>query len=109
MIIVCQKLLKNTKINGITLYPFILIKNIEDQHNNILLNHEKIHLRQQLELLIIFFYLWYITEYFIHLFRYQNRQRAYMAISFEREAYANERDFEYLKSRSAWSFFRYFK
>ncbi|KQR92601.1 hypothetical protein ASG01_11900 [Chryseobacterium sp. Leaf180] len=109
MIIVCQKLLKNTKINGITLFPFILIKNTEDKHNSILINHEKIHLRQQLELLIIFFYLMYIAEYYYHLFRLKNAQKAYMAISFEREAYDNERSLNYLKNRSVWAFSKYFK
>lgn len=53
MIIVCQRLLKNTKISGITLFPFILLRKKELRRNQILINHEKIHLRQQLELLII--------------------------------------------------------
>ena len=109
MIIVCQKLLKNTKINGITLFPFIFIKNTEDKHNSILINHEKIHLRQQLELLIIFFYILYIAEYYYHLFKLKNAQQAYMAISFEREAYANESNLNYLESRSLFTFFKYFK
>jgi hypothetical protein len=54
MIIVCQKPLKKLKINGIALFPFIFIRKPEDKENNILINHEKIHLRQQLEMLIIF-------------------------------------------------------
>ncbi len=109
MIIVCQKLLKNTKINGITLYPFIFIKNPEDKRNRVLLNHEKIHLRQQLELLIIFFYFAYITEYYYHLFTLKNAHKAYLAISFEREAYANEHDLDYLKKRRFWGFWKYLK
>lgn len=55
MIIIWQWLLKNTKISGITLYPFILLRSPELRRNRILLNHEKIHLRQQLELLIVLF------------------------------------------------------
>lgn len=108
MIIVCQNLLKNTKINGITLYPFIFIKNQEDKKNKVLINHEKIHLRQQLELLIVFFYLFYVAEYYYHFFKLKNAHKAYLAISFEREAYANEHDLNYLKKRKFWAFRKYF-
>ena len=109
MIIVCQKFLKNTKINGITLYPFIFIKNPEDKRNIVLINHEKIHLRQQLELLIIFFYIAYVLEYCYHWFQLKNGHKAYLAISFEREAYANDDDLNYLKKRKFWGFLKYFK
>ena len=108
MIIVCQKLLKNTKINGITLYPFIFIKNPEDKKNRVLINHEKIHIRQQLELLVIFFYILYIAEYYYHFFRLKNAHSAYHAISFEREAYSMEHDLNYLKKRKFWAFKKYF-
>lgn len=107
MIIVCQFLLKNTKINGITLFPFILIKKPEDKHNKVLINHEKIHLKQQLELLIIFFYIWYIAEYYYHFFRLKNAYLAYLSISFEKEAYAMEHDLSYLRKRKFWSFRNY--
>jgi hypothetical protein len=109
MIIVCQNLLKNTKINGITLYPFIFIKNPEDKKNSVLINHEKIHLKQQLELLIIFFYLAYVIEYYYHLIKLKNGHQAYLAISFEREAFAHELDLEYLKKRKVWGFWKYLK
>ena len=36
-----------------------------------------------------------------------NINEAYHAISFEREAYKNEKDLDYLKKRSFWSFLRY--
>jgi len=108
MIIVCQNFLKNTKINGITLYPFIFIKNPEDKSNKVLINHEKIHLRQQLELLVIFFYIWYVVEYYFWLLKLKNPQKAYRRISFEREAYAMEHDLNYLKKRRIWAFSKYF-
>ncbi|MCX8532820.1 hypothetical protein [Chryseobacterium luquanense] len=109
MIIVCQKLLKNTKINGITLYPFIFIKNPEDKKNRVLINHEKIHIKQQLELLIIFFYILYIAEYYYHLFKLKNPYQAYKSISFEREAYAMEHDLNYLKKRKFWAFRKFMR
>ncbi|WP_447951377.1 hypothetical protein [Chryseobacterium koreense] len=107
MIFVCKTLLKNTKINGITLFPFILLKKIEDRQNPILINHEKIHLRQQLELLVIFFYIWYVVEYYYWMIKLKNQYLAYRYISFEREAYAKEGDLQYLKTRKLWSFWKY--
>ena len=107
MIIVCQNLLKNTKINGITLLPFILLKKPQDKNNKILINHEKIHLRQQVELLVVFFYLWYVIEYYYWYFRLRDGYLAYKYISFEREAYAMEDNLDYLKKRKQWSFWKY--
>ncbi|MDO4225212.1 MAG: hypothetical protein Q4C75_04915 [Bergeyella zoohelcum] len=109
MIIVCQKLFKNTKFSGITLFPFILVKNRRDKYNKTLINHEKIHLRQQIELLVVFFYIWYVAEYYYHFFRLKNPYQAYRSISFEREAYAMETDFDYLKHRKLWAFRKYMK
>ena len=107
MIIVCQRFLKNTKISGITLFPFIILRSPEYRKNKILLNHEKIHLQQQLELLVIFFYLWYVIEYYYLYFKLKNSYLAYKSISFEREAYAMENDLNYLEKRKIWSFWKY--
>jgi len=109
MIIVCQKPLKSLKISGITLFPFIFIRNPEDKKNKILINHEKIHLRQQLELLIIFFYIAYLFEFYYWLFKLKNSHKAYRRISFEREAYAMEHDMNYLQKRKFWGFWKYLK
>lgn len=66
-----------------------------------LLNHESIHTEQMKEMSYVPFYLWYVVEWLIKLFKYDD---AYRNISFEREAYSNERDPEYLKRRekNAW-------
>ena len=104
---VCRSLLKNTKISAIALFPVILLRRPEDRYNKTLINHEKIHLRQQLELLIIFFYLWYVIEYYFWYFRLRDSFLAYKYISFEREAFAMEDDPDYLKSRKLWSFWKY--
>lgn len=107
MILIWQRLLKNTKISGITIFPFIILKKPEYRQDHILINHEKIHLRQQLELLIIFFYVWYVVEYYYWVFRLKNHYLAYKSISFEREAYAMEDDLNYLETRKLWSFWKY--
>lgn len=107
MIIVFSKFLKVIKANGITLYPFIFIRNAADRRNEVLINHEKIHIRQQVELLVIFFYIWYVLEYYYWYFKLKDRFLAYKYISFEREAYAKEKDLNYLRNRKFWAFFKY--
>jgi len=61
------------------------------------LNHERIHSAQIKEMKYIFFYLWYVVEWVIRLFMSGN---AYRNISFEREAYDNQSDMDYLSNRS---------
>lgn len=62
-------------------------------------NHEATHLHQQTELLVIFFYLWYVLEFFIKLLCTFNWKRAYRSISFEQEAYENEQNTRWLLER----------
>lgn len=107
MIILSLRLLRKTRINGITIFPFIFLRESAFKENKILINHEKIHIRQQLELLIIFFYLWYVVEYYYWYFKLKDKHLAYQNISFEREAYAMEEDLNYLETRKIWSFWKY--
>ena len=72
--------------------------------NSTVINHEKIHTRQMLELLIIGFYLWYLIEWLIRVAWLRNMFSAYKSISFEREAYANQHNLHYLKTRRPYSF-----
>ena len=92
---------------GLSLWPFIIIKNIHLKKDRVLINHEKIHLKQQLELLVLPFYVWYIIEWLIRTLIYFDSYRAYQSISFEREAYFNEKDLDYLENRKAFSFIKY--
>jgi hypothetical protein len=94
---------------GITIFPFMFLKYKALKRNPILINHEKIHLKQQLELLIIPFFVFYTLEFFMRLIQYRNWNLAYRNISFEREAYRNEKDLNYIKQRSFWNFIKYFK
>ncbi len=74
--------------------------------DDITLNHEKIHTAQMKEMLYIFFYLWYVTEWLVRLFMKGN---AYRNISFEREAYSNEDDVIYLEGRKRFAWIKYLK
>lgn len=67
-------------------------------------NHERIHLRQQSEMLVIPFLIWYALEWIVRLFMHGN---AYRNISFEREAYINELRNDYLNSRRRWAWVKY--
>lgn len=109
MFVIVIKYLIPKGYRGLTVFPFVFIKYSFDSKNVTLINHEKIHLRQQLELLVLPFFLWYIVEYAVRLFQYKNANLAYRNICFEREAYANELDLEYLKKRTFFRFLNYLK
>jgi hypothetical protein len=95
------------KIRGIALFPFIIIRSKELKNRDFFIFHEKIHLRQQLEMLVLPFYIWYAVEFFIKLLHYKKFYLAYENISFEREAYTNENNLNYLKKRKFWNFINY--
>lgn len=98
--------LKLIKVQAIMLWPFIFVKSDLAQ-NRILINHERIHVAQAKEMLVIFFYVWYIIEWFVRFLRYWNFQKAYLDISFEREAYRNQNNLRYLENRQFWTWLKY--
>ena len=108
MIFISKCLVPNGYL-GLTCYPFVFLKTKELRSNLVLINHEKIHLRQQIEMLIIPFYLVYGVEFLIRFIQYKNRKIGYRNISFEREAYANEVYLDYLKQRNFWNFLKYLR
>ena len=75
--------------------------------DDITLNHEKIHTAQMKEMLYIFFYVWHVIEWLIRLFAFKGAKFAYRNISFEREAYSNDKDQDYLNTRKSFAFTRY--
>lgn len=84
---------------AMALFPFVLIKNKNYLKDPILLNHEAIHVRQQIELLILPFYIIYLANYLANLLIYRSHQKAYRNILFEREAYGNEKNLNYISQR----------
>lgn len=107
MFVIVVKYLIPKGYSGMAVFPFILVKYDFNKTNGVFLNHEKIHLRQQLEMLVVPFFICYILEYLIRLIQYKNKDLAYRNISFEREAYSNEIDLNYLKRRSFFKFLHY--
>lgn len=91
---------------GITLFPFVLIAPHVPLSRRLLI-HERIHLRQQAELLVIPFYLLYLLEYLVRRLQTKTHYQAYRHISFEREAYENDKNPFYLEQRRTWSWLNY--
>ncbi len=69
------------------------------------INHEQIHLAQMKELLFIGFYVFYIIEWLVKLLKYG--KKSYFNISFEREAYLNDTNLQYLSNRKRYSFLKF--
>ena len=74
------------------------------------LNHEKIHIRQQAELLVIGFYLLYALFWlYYRLWHRMPSYEAYIHIPFEKEAYGNEDNLQYLGGRKWYAWLSYCK
>ncbi|RZK84416.1 MAG: hypothetical protein EOO98_16755, partial [Pedobacter sp.] len=56
-------IVKKLPAAGMAVFPFILLKSERFKSDTEIINHEKIHLRQQLELLILPFYILYLINY----------------------------------------------
>ncbi len=93
---------------AITLGPFIFVKPGATM-TEADINHEKIHWRQEIEMLILFFYLWYCVEFLIRLIVEKDWDEAYKKISFEQEAYYYESNLAYLRFRPWYAWIKYLK
>lgn len=109
MIVIYNKYLPTKKFTAINLFGIVFARKEYKKLEKHEIHHEKIHTYQIIELLGIFYYILYISEWLIKLCIYRNALAAYYNISFEREAYANDKDFNYLKKRKPFSFFSYYK
>lgn len=91
---------------ALTLWPFIFVRK-DMRVDDATMRHEEIHGRQQKELLIVLFLLWYGIEWLARLVIYGKAHKAYKMISFEQEAYLNEYDKDYLKKRRLFAWTKY--
>ena len=88
-------------------YPFMIFKNQEASTFRRIIRHELIHFRQQLELLVLPFYLLYFLNYLLNLLVYRDHHKAYRNICFEVEAYANDNNPDYLPQRKMFAWIRH--
>lgn len=77
-----------------------------DRVGDVDINHESIHTAQMKELLYVGFYVAYLVEWLVRWIIERDRDAAYYKISFEREAYDNEKNFDYLKTRKHYAQWR---
>jgi len=106
MFLIVTKYLIPRGYAALTVFPFVILSESVSKQNKVLINHEKIHLKQQAELLVVPFFVWYLIEYLVRLVLLRNHNAAYRNISFEREAYANERNLN-AKKAPFWNFLNY--
>ena len=94
---------------ALTQAPFIFIrKELEAFYNARVNNHEHIHVWQQIELGgPILFDILYGLFYIILLCLYRNHQEAYRNNPFEQEAYDNDSNLEYLRTRRPYAWINY--
>lgn len=97
--------------SGMALFPFVLLSVKDLKWNPFftpsLINHEKIHIQQQLELGVIPFYILYVISFIVNYIRFGNTFQAYYNIPFEREAFRNQYNLTYLHQRKLWSWIKY--
>ena len=82
------------------------MKYYPDSIKNVIINHELIHTKQIKELFYIPFYMLYLCNYIYNLFVYRNHKNAYRNIYFEKEAYDNETNLDYIKTRMKYNYFK---
>lgn len=95
------------RYSTINLFGFLFTK--KNNLSDVDINHESIHTEQMKEMLYIFFYIWYGIEYIAIRLLHNSQHGAYRDVSFEEEAYINERDLSYIKNRKHYSWFKYVK
>lgn len=106
MILVIPFIFPST-FNALAVWPFIILRERDLRKDTVLMHHERIHLKQQLELLWVFFFVFYLAEFLAKIVIYREPKLAYRNISFEREAYFHQNDADYARRKPLWSFLRY--
>ena len=88
---------------ALTVWPFVFVRT-DAEPTRQLLTHEEIHARQQQELLLLPFFVWYGAEWLVRLCI--DRHTAYRNIAFEREAYRNDLNWDYLRKRKPYAWLK---
>lgn len=91
-------------IGAITLGPIVISK---EPLSDSVKNHEAIHYQQYIELFFIGFIMLYLSFWIINLLRGMKGSEAYFNIPFEKEAYYNDANMEYLKDRERYAWARF--
>lgn len=106
--IITTRLVPDNDVVAITLFGLVFTRKKENVDRYVL-NHELIHCQQQFEWLYLPFFILYLAEWVYNYIRLHDWTKAYLEISFEREAYANGHDLNYLKRRRHYANYRHGK
>lgn len=88
------------------MWPFMIVRTEEEYLRPWLANHERIHLRQQGEMLVVGAMLLHVVEWFVgRVVLRKSRAEAYFWMSMEQEAYLNQHDAGYLGRRKRFAHF----
>lgn len=91
---------------GLSFFIFIWISKLTTDEVR-LVRHEKIHFRQQIELLFVFHWMLYIIFYLISRLKGYGHYGAYRCNPFELEAFTNDIDTAYLQRRKPYAWLNY--
>lgn len=104
---ICSKVF-GFSCGAFTIFPFIFVRDKEILNNKEYINHERIHLYQYMETLIVGLVIIALCEYiYARIFLKMNALDAYYFMSHEQEAHQNDTNMEYLKHRKIFSLFYY--
>lgn len=103
MKIIYNKIIPFKGFSAINLFGVLFARKEYEPLSERTICHEAIHTAQMRELGYIGFYILYLLEW---LYRLVTTKNAYRSISFEREAYANQANKNYLTTRRAFAQWR---
>jgi hypothetical protein len=96
-LIVKNKILPVSGFLAMAIWPFIFTRS-DKKISDKTINHEKIHFKQQKEMLLIFFYIAYFIFWLIY---------GYKNMPFEKEAYENDDNLKYLETRRKFAWVKF--
>lgn len=112
MIVWRQNLVPLRGYAAMAVFPLVLVRKdwwdgASEAEREVVLRHERIHCWQQVETLLVLFWLLYGVFYVVNLIRYRNHKEAYRNVAFEREAYGHQDDEGYAKHKPFWGWIWY--
>ncbi len=97
------------RAKGAAFYPFLFVRR-EEFATPLIINHERIHFRQQIETLFIGLFLLRIIEtVYARLVLKLQAPNYNLYLAAEQEAYRNQHDMQYLNGRKWFSLFKYIR
>ena len=91
------------RINAIALFPFVFVRSRMFPSTK---RHETIHFQQQIETLVLGFYIIYLWDFLKNLLKGQKGREAYLNIRAEKEARENQHTSDYLVNRKRWQWLK---